>query len=181
MSTAEVIEERLNGLLVIKPKVYQDERGFFYESFRSHDYRALGIKDDFVQDNCSYSKKNVLRGLHIQRSQGQILWPVYGCVLQVTVDLRPDSQTLGQHFAIELSHNDPTQIYMPSGFAGGFYVLSDFVCMNYKCSQYYSPSHEGGVLWSDPDLNINWPTDTPDMSERDKGFPLMKEIDLGVF
>jgi dTDP-4-dehydrorhamnose 3,5-epimerase len=120
MSNAEIIESHLNGLLVIKPKVYRDSRGYFYESWRAEDYKKLGIPRDFLQDNCSYSKKNVLRGLHIQKSQAQILWPSYGHVVQVTVDVRPNSPTFGQHAAIELSHDDPKQIYMPPGFAGGF-------------------------------------------------------------
>lgn len=181
MSNVEIIESHLNGLLVIKPKVYRDSRGYFYESWRAEDYKKLGIPHDFLQDNCSYSKKNVLRGLHIQKSQGQILWPSYGHVVQVTVDVRPNSPTFGQHTAIELSHEDPKQIYMPPGFAGGFYVLSDFVCMNYKCSEYYAPSHEGGLLWSDPDLGIAWPTHTPELSERDRGFPRLKDTDFSLF
>ncbi len=181
MSNAEIIEEHLNGILVIKPRVFKDNRGYFFESWKEQDYKNLGVPLNLIQDNCSYSANNVLRGLHIQKSQGQILWPTYGKVIQVTVDVRPGSPTLGQHVAIELCHTNPKQVYMPPGFAGGFYVMSDFVCMNYKCSEYYKPSHEGGILWSDPDLDIEWPTKSPDMSDRDKNFPLMKDIDLSQF
>ncbi len=176
MSTTTVIETPLKGLLIIKPKVFEDTRGYFYESWRLDDYKNLGIKENLIQDNCSLSRKNVLRGLHIQKSQGQILWPSYGHVMQVTLDVREESETYGQHFSIELKHTDPTQVYMPPGFAGGFYVFSDVACMNYKCSQYYSPIDEGGVLWSDPDLRIKWPTDTPDLSERDKKFLPLKDL-----
>tara|TARA_R110001592_G_scaffold29350_16_gene106719 strand:- start:7947 stop:8492 length:546 start_codon:yes stop_codon:yes gene_type:complete len=176
MSGAIITETPLKGLLIIQPKAFEDSRGYFYESWRSQDYKNLGIEVDFVQDNCSLSRKNVLRGLHIQRSQGQILWPSYGHVMQVTLDVRPESETYGQHFSIELKHTQPTQIYMPPGFAGGFYVFSEVACMNYKCSQYYSPIDEGGVLWSDPDLNIKWPTKTPDLSDRDQTFPQLKNL-----
>ena len=166
----DIIKTPLDGLLIFKPKVFSDSRGYFYESWRLKDFNELGIEENLVQDNCSFSKKNVLRGLHVQQHQGQVLWPSYGHVLQVTLDVRPQSPTYGQHFSIELKHTDPTQIYMPPGFAGGFYVMSDVVCMNYKCSQYYDPSHEGGVLWSDPDLGIKWPAQAPIVSERDQGF-----------
>jgi dTDP-4-dehydrorhamnose 3,5-epimerase len=181
MSQAEIIETPLQGMLVIKPKVFGDARGYFYESWRKQDYKDLGVPVDFLQDNCSYSRKGVLRGLHIQRSQGQILWPSYGHIFQVTVDVRPASKTFGQYYGIELSHEEPTQIYMPPGFAGGFCVLSDVVCMNYKCSQYYSPKDEGGILWSDPDLNILWPIKTPMVSERDRAFPRFQNIDFSKY
>lgn len=178
MSKVKVIETPLQGLLVIKPKVFSDIRGLFYESWRLQDYKDIGIEEGFLQDNCSFSNKNVLRGLHLQKHQGQILWLTYGHVLQVTVDVRPDSPTYKQHFAIELKHSEPTQIYMPPGFAGGFYVFSDVACMNYKCSQYYNPSNEGGVLWCDPDLGIKWPTDKPDISDRDGAFLQLKYLDI---
>lgn len=180
MSNVDVIETPLEGLLLLKPRVFSDSRGRFYESWRLQDYKGAGVDADFFQDNCSYSTKHVLRGLHIQRSQAQILWPVYGHVYQVILDVRSGSKTYGHHFGIELNYTDPTQVYMPAGFAGGFCVLSDVVCMNYKCSQYYSPSHEGGVLWSDPDLNIQWPIKNPIVSERDQEHPQLKNLDLSV-
>lgn len=176
MTSIAVTKTPLDGLLLIKPKVFQDGRGYFYESWKLQDYRDAGVPIDFLQDNCSYSKKDVLRGLHIQKSQGQILWVAYGRVLQATVDVRPESSTFGKSFVIELSNDDPVQVYMPPGFAGGFQVLSDFACMNYKCSQYYSPKDEGGVLWNDPDLRIAWKDGTPLVSDRDKKFPRLKDI-----
>lgn len=173
----EVIKTPLKDLLILKPRAFNDKRGFFYESWRLKDYKDAGIIEDFLQDNCSYSQKNVLRGLHIQRSQAQIMWATYGHVFYVLLDVRIDSKTYGQHFSIELKHDDPSQIYLPPGFAGGFCVLSDVACMNYKCSQYYSPKDEGGVLWNDPELQIKWPIKDPIMSDRDRALPQLKNID----
>ena len=176
----EVLTTPLHGLLLFKPRVFSDARGYFYESWKLKDYRDLGVQQDLLQDNCSYSKKNVLRGLHIQRSQAQILWVAYGHVRQVLLDVRKDSPTYGQHFAIDLTREDPTQVYMPPGFAGGFCVISDEACMNYKCSQYYSPVDEGGVRWDDPDLGIDWPVTAPIMTERDRNFPCLKDLPEAV-
>lgn len=172
----EVIKTPLEGLLLLKPKKFGDSRGFFYESWRKQDYIDAGISDEFLQDNCSFSERNVLRGLHIQKSQAQILWPTYGHVYQVLLDVRRESKTYGQHFGIELKHTEPTQVYMPAGFAGGFKVLSDVMCMNYKCTRYYNPKDEGGVLWSDPDISIKWPGAPPILSERDQAFPQLKDL-----
>lgn len=180
MSNITVVETPLDGLLLFKPRVFGDNRGFFYESWRREDYQAAGVQEEFLQDNSSYSEKGVLRGLHIQRSQSQILWPVYGHVYQVLLDCRRSSKTYGKHFGVHLKHTEPTQVYMPPGFAGGFYVLSDFACMNYKCSQYYSPHNEGGVLWSDPDLAIEWPSHEPIMTPRDQSFPRLRDLDEAV-
>lgn len=176
----EVTKTPLEGLLLLKPKVFSDDRGYFYESWRLKDYKDAGIKEDLIQDNCSYSKKNVLRGLHIQKSQGQIMWPTFGHVFYVMLDVRKSSKTYGQHFSIEQRHEDPVQIYMPPGFAGGFCVLSDVACLNYKCTQYYSPKDEGGVIWNDPDLAIKWPIKDPIMTERDRAFPQLKNLDQAV-
>jgi dTDP-4-dehydrorhamnose 3,5-epimerase len=179
--SAEIVKTPLEGLLIIKPKVFGDNRGYFYESWRLQDYKKFGVPVDFLQDNCSYSNKNVLRGFHIQASQGQILWPSHGRIYQVTIDVRPQSKTFGQHFGIELSHESPAQVYMPPGFAGAFCVLSDTVCMNYKCSQYYSPKDEGGIIWNDQDLGIKWPISNPVLSARDGAFPRFRDIDFTKF
>lgn len=169
---------KIDGVVFIKPDVHKDDRGFFYESWRLRDYKNLGFNIDFVQDNCSYSKKHVLRGLHIQKSQGQILWVSYGHAYQVVLDIRINSKTFGQYISFELKHEDPIQVYMPPGCAGGFCVISDVVCMNYKCSQYYNSADEGGVLWNDPDLGIQWPVKNPIISDRDRGFNRLKDMDL---
>jgi dTDP-4-dehydrorhamnose 3,5-epimerase len=172
----EVIKTPLAGLLLFKPKVFTDRRGHFYESWRLRDYQEHGVRDELIQDNCSYSVKNVLRGLHVQKGQGKMMWVTHGTVFQVTLDMRPGSKTYGKHYSLELNHVDPVQVYIEAGFASGFLVKSEFACINYKCSRYYTPSEEGGVLWNDPDLEIPWPVREPVMSERDKGFPRLRDF-----
>jgi dTDP-4-dehydrorhamnose 3,5-epimerase len=166
----------LGGLLLFRPKVFSEDRGYFYESWRLKDYEEHGVSQDLIQDNCSYSWKSVLRGLHVQKGQGKMLWVTYGSVFQVTLDMRRDSRTYGQHYAIALNHKEPVQVYTEPGFASGFCVTSEFACLNYKCSHYYTPSEEGGVLWNDPDLKIEWPVSNPKMSLRDAAFPRLKDF-----
>lgn len=171
MNIPEIERTPLEGLLLIRPKTFPDQRGRFYESWTLSGYKEAGVDADFIQDDCSFSRKNVLRGLHLQKSQSKMLWVTYGHVFQVSVDLRPDSKTYGQHFSIELTHEDVTQVFLPSGFANGFCVLSDIACMNYKCSQYYAPHDEAGVIWSDKDIDIKWPVTEPIVSEKDQNLP----------
>jgi len=159
----------LEGILLIEPTVYTDDRGFFLESFEQERYRALGIAEDFVQDNHSRSAKNVLRGLHFTRNrpQAQIVTVMRGRIFDVVVDIRKDSPTFGKWFGTELSDEGPRQIYMPHGFAHGFCVLSDYADLHYKVSQRYDPSDEGGLIWNDSEVKIDWPIKEPVISERD--------------
>lgn len=168
----------LNGLLLIEPRCFQDERGFFLETFQSDRYRAAGILDDFVQDNHSRSKKGVLRGLHFQvkRPQAQIVTVMHGRVFDVAVDLRQASPTFGQWFGIELSDNGPRQLYMAPGFAHGFCVLSDWADLHYKVSRFYDSHDEGGLVWDDPDVGIQWPIEIPQVASRDAAYPRIRNL-----
>ena len=168
----------LEGVLLIEPDVYRDERGFFLESFEKDRYRKVGITEDFIQDNHSRSTKNILRGLHYTKSkpQAQILTVVRGAIFDVVVDIRKNSPTFGKWFGTDLSDDSIRQIYMPPGFAHGFYVLSEYADLHYKVSQPYDSNDEGGLRWNDPDVGINWNVDSPIISERDKSHPLLKEL-----
>ena len=167
----KILETPLEGLIVFEPSFYKDERGAFYESWREVEYERYGIKETFVQDNLSFSHKNVLRGLHYQENQGQLVTIIKGTIFDVVVDIRPASPTFKKYFSIELSSDQPRQLYMPPGFAHGFYVLSDDVIMHYKCTQYYDHSREGGILWSDSEINIKWPlVSHPIVGKRDLNF-----------
>jgi dTDP-4-dehydrorhamnose 3,5-epimerase len=168
----------LEGLLLIEPRCFRDERGFFIESFQYARYKAAGIVDSFVQDNQSRSVKDVLRGLHFQirRPQAQIVTVMQGSIVDVAVDLRPNSSTFGRWFGAKLSEDGPRQMYMTSGFAHGFCVLSDVADVHYKVSRNYDHADEGGVLWNDPDIGINWPVDVPHLSARDSAYPMLHEL-----
>jgi dTDP-4-dehydrorhamnose 3,5-epimerase len=168
----------LEGLLVIEPRCFRDERGFFLESFQSERYRKAGMPDQFVQDNQSRSAKGVLRGLHFQvrRPQAQIVTVMRGCVFDVAVDLRPASPTFGQWFGTELSDSGPRQMCMAPGFAHGFCVLSGWADLHYKVGRAYDPNDEGGLLWSDPDVGIQWPIKTPQVAPRDAAFPRIRDL-----
>lgn len=159
----------LEGLLLIEPRCFQDERGFFLESYEQERYQALGITEEFVQDNHSRSRKNVLRGLHFTKSrpQTQIVTVMRGRIFDVVVDIRKDSPTFGKWFGTELSDEGIRQIYMPHGFAHGFCVLSEYADLHYKVSQRYDPSDEGGLIWNDSEVKIDWPIKDPIISERD--------------
>lgn len=171
----KVTKTNFEGLIILEPKLFKDERGGFYETWRKEDYKSYGIKEDFVQDNISISQRNVLRGLHYQRDQGQLVGVSYGEIFDVVVDIRQDSPTYKKYFSIHLTGDKPQQIYMSPGFAHGFCVLSDIVVINYKCTQYYDPSSEGGVIWNDPNIGIAWPAIVPIISERDSQFKSLRE------
>lgn len=176
----EVIEEPLPGLLLIKPDVYEDERGFFLETWQQERYKEIGIEEDFVQDNWSRSKKRVLRGLHFQKEnpQGKLVSVRRGKVFDVAVDIRPESDTFGEWYGNELSGQNHLQMYVPPGFAHGFCVMSEIADFNYKCTEYYYPDDEGGIRWNDEYLDISWPIYTPIISEKDLNLPVFGDEDL---
>ena len=166
----------LNGLLVIEPKCFQDERGFFLETYQSERYREAGIVDAFVQDNQSRSIKGVLRGMHFQvkHPQAQMVTVMRGRVFDVGVDLRSNSPTFGKWFGVELHDAGPRQIYMAPGIAHGFCVLSDWADLHYKVSRHYDAGDEGGLFWNDLDVGIQWTIDNPVVTDRDAGYPKLK-------
>lgn len=163
----KVIDTGFEGLILIEPKAFSDNRGFFYESWRDLDYTTIGIQQKFLQDDISVSKKNVLRGLHYQENQGQLVTVVYGKVFDVAIDIRPESKTYKKYFSIELDGDKPQQLYMSPGFAHGFCVLTDIAVIHYKCTQYYDSSKEGRVAWNDPALGIKWPFGAKIISSED--------------
>jgi len=167
----------LQGILIIEPRVFTDERGYFYESHQAKRYLDAGIPP-LIQDNISRSKQHALRGLHYQlpQAQGKLVWVTRGEVWDVMVDIRRSSPTYKQWFAMTLSDAEPRQIYIPPGFAHGFCVLSAEADFCYKCSDYYAPAMEHGILWNDPELAINWPVAQPLLSPKDAAFPTLKEI-----
>lgn len=166
------------GLIVIRPKVFEDERGYFFESWQEERYRDAGIAERFVQDNRSYSRAGILRGLHYQKRHphGQLVWIVEGEIFDVVVDLRRDSPTFRKWYGRHMSAKTPEQIYMPPGFAHGFCVLGDSAAVHYKCTGQYRPNDEGGLNWKDPDIGIDWPVDGPMVSARDEAFPNLADF-----
>lgn len=169
---------KFSGLLLIEPQCFQDERGFFLETYQSERYHSAGILDHFIQDNQSRSAYGVLRGLHFQvkQPQAQLVTVIRGCVFDVAVDLRQKSPTFGQWFGIKLSDVGPRQLYMAPGFAHGFCVLSDWADLHYKVTRCYDPHDEGGLFWNDPDLGIRWPIEVPQVSSRDEAFACLKDF-----
>jgi len=173
-----IIQTNLANCVIIEPKVYGDDRGFFLETFQAERYASAGITLPFVQDNHSRSSKGVLRGLHFQKTkpQGKLVRVVRGEVYDVAVDIRLGSPTYGRWEAVVLSEDNKKQFWVPPGFAHGFVVISDSADFEYKCTDYYDPSDEGSLLWSDPDLNIPWPIDKPILSEKDAQAPLLANL-----
>ena len=171
-------ETGLKGVLILEPDVFPDERGFFLETFNSARYQDAGICVNFVQDNVSFSKKGVLRGLHFQhpQSQGKLVQVLSGQVFDVAVDIRIGSPTFGQWESFELSDANHRQIYIPPGFAHGYCVISETAIFSYKCTDFYNPATEGGIIWNDPELNIDWPIREPILSPKDAGYPRVKDI-----
>lgn len=152
------VETGIENLIVIEPTVFGDNRGFFMESYSKKDFEDIGIHEEFVQDNHSKSKKGVLRGLHFQTKyvQGKLVRVIAGSVLDIAVDLRRDSETFGKWFAVELSAENKKMFYIPEGFAHGFITLEDDTEFQYKCTDYYAPEYDSGILWNDKDINIEW-------------------------
>jgi len=169
----------LEGVKIITPDVYCDERGNFFEIFQAEKYREMGMKDNFVQDNQSFSKYRTIRGLHYQvgeYAQGKLIHIIQGKILDVVVDVRFGSPTFGKYISIELSDNDQKFIWIPAGFAHGFSVLSDTATVFYKCTAVYSPSHERGIIYNDQTLSIDWKVVSPHVSEKDNNHPELSEI-----
>lgn len=168
----------LNGLITIEPDKFQDNRGFFLETYQGERYNRAGIADVFIQDNHSHSKKGVLRGMHFQinNPQAQIVTVMHGKIFDACVDVRKKSKTFGQWYGVELSDTGLSQIYMAPGFAHGFCVLSDWADLHYKVSEAYDPGDEGGLLWRDENIGIQWPIDNPIISYRDDSYPLLVEL-----
>jgi len=176
----EIIKTPIEGLLIIEPRVFNDARGYFIETYNEQRYREAGIDTVFVQDNQSCSSYGVVRGLHFQKppySQAKLVTCTLGRVLDVAVDLRPGSPTYGQHFAVELSEENHRQFFIPRGFAHGFSVLSEKAVFAYKCDNLYHPEAEGGILLGDPDLAIDWliPEKERIISEKDTKHPTFNE------
>lgn len=175
----KIIPTPIPDLILIDPKSYPDERGFFFESFQEQRYqKMLNQKINFVQDNLSRSSKNVLRGLHyqIQQPQDKLITIIRGSVYDVAVDIRTQSATFGQWFGVVLNDENHYQLFIPKGFAHGFCVLSEIVDFHYKCSDYYNPQTEQGILWSDPSLAIDWPLSDPIISPKDQKYSILKNI-----
>ena len=176
-----VVKTKLQGCIIIEPKVFGDDRGFFLETFQAIRYSELAdIVLPFVQDNHSRSSKGDLRGLHFQKTkpQGKLVRVVRGEVYDVAVDIRRGSSTFGQWEGVLLSEDNKKQLWVPPGFAHGFIVTSEFADFEYKCTDYYDPSDEGSILWNDPDMKIPWPDDNPILSDKDAGARKLIEIDL---
>ena len=173
----------IEGVVILEPKVFGDERGYFFESFSQREFEEKVCKTTFVQDNESSSRYGVLRGLHFQKpphAQAKLVRVIKGTVLDIALDIRKGSPTFGHHVSIELSGENKRQLFIPRGFAHGFAVLSDEVVFQYKCDNYYVPHSEGGILWNDPALGIDWklPEEDVILSEKDKKNVLLNELKL---
>ncbi len=177
-----VSETELDGVLIIEPKVFGDNRGWFMETYSRRDFEDAGITAEFVQDNRSFSsKKGIIRGLHFQRNpmcQAKLLTCLKGEILDVAVDLRKDSPTYKKWISVKLTAENKKQIFIPKGFAHGFLTLTDDVEIMYKCDELYSPECDGGIRFDDPEIGVEWGVENPILSEKDKNAPFLKDIKL---
>ena len=175
----KLIETALPDVMAIEPDVFVDERGYFFETYQAARYVEAGIPGTFVQDNLSYSKRGVLRGLHLQNphAQAKLVYVPAGEIFDVAVDVRRGSPSFGRWVAMRLSSDNRRQLYIPAGFAHGFCVLSDWAHVIYKCTDFYDPAAEVSVLWNDPDIGIDWPVRDSRLSSKDGAAPLLKDID----
>lgn len=175
MEKFKFIETDIEGLKVIESTMFGDERGYFMETFQRNEFALAGLPVDYAQDNQSKSKRGVLRGLHFQKKypQGKLVRVVLGEVYDVGVDLRQGSSTYGKHYGLMLSAENKLQFYVPEGFAHGFLVLSETAVLIYKCTRFYDPADEGGIIWNDPGIGVDWPLDgiSPILSDRDLQWP----------
>lgn len=169
-------------VVLIEPKVFADQRGFFLETYKLSEFAAFGIRQRFVQDNHSRSAKGVLRGLHLQRppaAQGKLVRAITGEIFDVAVDLRYGSPTYARWLGVVLSAENRRMLYIPAGLAHGFCVLSDWADVVYKATAEFSPQHDAGVAWDDPDIGVRWPVENPILSEKDAGLPQLRDADPG--
>lgn len=176
------IETTLPGVILIKPEFFADDRGFFMETYKQSEFAALGITENFVQANQSRSARGTLRGLHFQKApkgHAKLVRVLAGEIYDVAVDIRAGSPTYGKWQGTFLSSENRHILYVPTGFAHGFCVTSEFADISYMTSAEYAPALEGGVLWNDPDLKIDWPVSNPPLSNRDRGWPRLKDVDSG--
>ena len=176
----EIIKTNIEGVVIIEPRIFKDDRGYFFESFSQREFEEKVCKTTFVQDNESKSSYGVLRGLHFQKppfAQRKLVRVIKGAVLDVAVDIRKGSLTFGQYVSVELTGENHRQFFIPRGFAHGFSVLSEEVIFQYKCDNFYSPQSEGAIAWNDPDLNIDWriPAEKVVLSEKDSKHPRLKD------
>lgn len=175
----EIVKTKIPGLLIIKPDVFEDDRGYFFESYNRDKFVDAGIDNIFVQDNESKSQKGVLRGLHFQNppyNQGKLVRVMKGAVIDVALDIRKNSPTYGQWDSIELSESNKMMYWIPPGMAHGFVTLKDETVFFYKCTNFYNKASEGSIRWNDPDLNIDWGISEPIISEKDKIAPFFKDF-----
>ncbi|MCB2296799.1 dTDP-4-dehydrorhamnose 3,5-epimerase [Clostridium tagluense] len=183
MGKFNFIQTKINGIYIIEPKVFGDNRGYFMETYNKNDFFEAGLTMDFVQDNESKSKKGVLRGLHFQtkHTQGKLVRVTEGQVFDVAVDLRKGSPTFGKWEGVILTAENKKQFYVPEGFAHGFLVMSDVAVFNYKCTDYYAPEYDSGVLWNDEDIAIKWPLEGIEeilLSDKDKVQKKLKDLEI---
>lgn len=181
------IDTGIEGLIIVRPDIFRDERGYFFESYNQKAFEEIGISTHFVQDNQSESSKGTLRGLHrqIEYPQAKLVRVVKGIVYDVAVDIRKDSPTYGRYYGLILSEDNLLQFYIPENFLHGFLVLSDSAVFAYKVNDFYHPNDEGGIIWNDPDININWPLynwnileEDIILSEKDRNAPRLSELKL---
>ena len=167
------------GVILIEPQAFPDDRGYFFESFKTSDFQKAGLPTQFVQDNFSFSKKGVIRGLHYQQSpkaQGKLISVIKGCAWDVAVDIRQESETFMKWAAVELDDQNHAMLFIPPGFAHGFLALSDDVHLIYKCTNEYDPQADAGIRWDDPDIAIPWPITSPILSVKDQQLPYVRDI-----
>jgi dTDP-4-dehydrorhamnose 3,5-epimerase len=168
------------GVILVEPKMFGDERGFFLEAYKHSEFVRAGISEHFVQDNHSRSSRGVLRGLHYQKNpkaQGKLVRCVQGRIFDAAVDIRSGSPTYGRWIGMELSGENPAMLYIPPGFAHGFLTLSETAEVLYKCTEEYSAADDRGIIWNDPDISISWPTEAPVLSGKDRGHPRLRDAD----
>jgi dTDP-4-dehydrorhamnose 3,5-epimerase len=180
----EIVEKVLTDAFVLKPRVFKDDRGYFYESFNEKVFESLtGVKVDFIQDNQSYSSKGTLRGFHFQKgdaAQAKLVRVIKGSAYDFAVDLRPDSPTFKQWYGVELTEDNHLQFFIPRGFAHAFVALEHDTIFQYKVDNYYSSVNDGGVIWNDEELAITWPEFKLELSEKDKNLPKLNQLDLNT-